>query len=294
MPFCQKFNFSFEVFPPKTKNGLHNLYLAQQELNKLKPNYFSVTFGAGGSLQEKSMDIVRQFSSHGISTTPHISCVNMTNQRLQSLLEEYKQLGVKRLLVIQGDLSTDKLSLSLKNEFNYANELVEAIRRMTGDYFHLVVAAYPEFHPRSKSPITDVKNFRRKIEAGANSAITQFFFNTDAYFRFLEACAKFSINIPIIPGIIPIIDYNKLMNFSAACGTEIPLWLHKHLKLYNSDPVSLKEIGIEFVTKLCNSLLMNGVNELHFYTLNQVEPTNTIIQNLIRIKNKNPKMEINT
>jgi methylenetetrahydrofolate reductase (NADH) len=277
MSFCQKFSFSFEVFPPKTKKGLDDLNRARQELCQLKPSYFSVTFGAGGSLQQKSLDVVRQFVAQGVAATPHISCVNMTSQRLEDLLCEYKQLGIKQLLVIQGDLPVEN---PLEIEFKYATELITAIRKITGNYFHIIVAAYPEFHPRATSPAMDIENFKRKIEAGANSAITQFFFNSDAYFRFIEACDKSSIRIPIIPGITPIMNYQKLMQFSTACGAEIPLWLHKHLKTYSDDPIALQEIGIEFVTKLCHSLLKNGVNELHFYTLNRAEPTQRIIQNL--------------
>ena len=279
MSFCQKFSFSVEVFPPKTKKGLDDLNRARQELCQLKPKYFSVTFGAGGSMQQKTLDVVRQFVADGVAATPHISCVNMTSQRLRELLSEYKRLGIQQLLVIQGDLPNDATQKEI--EFNYATELIVAIRNMTGNYFHIIVAAYPEFHPRATSPTMDIENFKRKIEAGANSAITQFFFNSDAYFRFLEACDKFSIRIPIIPGITPIMNYQKLMQFSSACGAEIPLWLHKHLKTYSNDPISLQEIGIEFVSKLCHGLLQNGVKEFHFYTLNRTEPTYSIIQNLI-------------
>lgn len=279
MSFCQKFSFSVEVFPPKTKKGLDDLNRARQQLCQLKPKYFSVTFGAGGSMQQKTLDVVRQFVADGVAATPHISCVNMTRQRLRELLSEYKRLGIQQLLVIQGDLPNDATQKEI--EFNYATELIAAIRNMTGNYFHIIVAAYPEFHPRATSPRMDIENFKRKIEAGANSAITQFFFNSDAYFRFLEACDKFSIRIPIIPGITPITNYQKLMQFSSACGAEIPLWLHKYLKTYSNDPISLQEIGIEFVSKLCHSLLQNGVKEFHFYTLNRTEPTFSIIQNLI-------------
>lgn len=278
MPLCQKFKLSFEVFPPKTPKGLDDLNQTRDELCRLKPNYFSVTFGAGGSLQQKSLEVVRQFVAAGISVTPHISCVNMTQARLEALLREYQQLDIRQLLVIQGDLPTDKSSLEI--DFHYASELITAIRKITGDYFHIIVAAYPEFHPLASSPSTDIENFKRKIEAGANSAITQFFFNSDAYFRFLEACDKSLIRIPIIPGITPIMNYQKLMQFSNACGAEIPLWLHKHLKTYVDDPISLQEVGIEFVTKLCHSLLQNGIKEFHFYTLNRAEPTQSIIRNL--------------
>ena len=282
MPLCQKFNISFEVFPPKTQKGLDDLNQTRDELCQLKPKYFSVTFGAGGSLQQRSLDVVRQFVAAGISATPHISCVNMTQHRLETLLQEYQQLGIRQLLVIQGDLPVDKSPLDI--DFHYANELITAIRKATGNYFHIIVAAYPEFHPRAINPMTDIENFKRKIEAGANSAITQFFFNSDAYFRFLEACDKFAIDIPIIPGITPIMNYQKLMQFSNACGAEIPLWLHKHLKTYCNDPSSLQEVGIEFVTKLCHSLLQNGIKEFHFYTLNRTEPTQSIIRNLINSK----------
>lgn len=274
----QKFSFSFEVFPPKTKKGFNHLNQERRKLSQLKPKYFSVTFGAGGSLQQKSLDVVRHFVKDGITATPHISCVNMTTRRLQTLLNEYQQLGIKQLLVIQGDLPVGGTQLKL--EFNYTTDLIVAIRKMTGHYFHIIVAAYPEFHPRAISPAMDIENFKRKIEAGANSAITQFFFNSDAYFRFLEACDKCSIHIPIIPGITPIMNYQKLLRFSTACGAEIPLWLNKHLKFYSDDPTSLQEIGSEFVTKLCHSLLKNGVKEFHFYTLNRSEPTYRIIQNL--------------
>ncbi len=278
MPLCRKFSFSFEVFPPKTQHGLKNLYKTQHELSKLKPNYFSVTFGAGGALQHKSLTVIKQFVKDGIAATPHISCVNMTHQRLYNLLIAYQQLGIKRLLVIQGDLPKEKTSKTIA--FNYAHELITAIRKITGNYFHIIVAAYPEFHPRAFSPMSDIENFKQKMEAGANSAITQFFFNSDAYFRFIEACEKASIHIPIVPGITPIINYQKLMQFSTACGAEIPLWLHKYLKAFSDDPRSLQEIGIEFVSKLCQRLLQNGVKAFHFYTLNRANPTYRIIQNL--------------
>lgn len=265
--------------PPQTHRGLKNLYATRQELSKLKPNYFSITFGAGGAIQHQSLLVIKQFVKDGIAATPHISCVNMTYPRLYDLLMEYQQLGVKQLLVIQGDLPKEVPKLS---EFNYANELISAIRKITGNYFHIIVAAYPEFHPQAFSPRKDIENFKRKIEAGANSAITQFFFNSDAYFRFIEACEKASIHIPIVPGITPIINYQKLIQFSTACGAEIPLWLRKHLAMLSNDPQSLQEVGIEFVTKLCQHLLQNGVKEFHFYTLNRANPTYRIIENLHR------------
>ncbi len=274
----QSINFSFELFPPKTSEGLHELKFVQQELNKLKPSYFSVTFGAGGSLQQKTLDVVQHLASNNICVKPHITCINMTSDRLHYLLGAYKQLQIKNMVVIQGDMPAGQPTTT--DEFHYANELVNAIHKISGNAFDLTVAAYPEFHPRSKNPTSDLINFKRKLDSGATNAITQFFFNSDAYFRFLEFCAKHSIFNPIIPGIIPIADYHKLVRFSAACGAEIPLWLRKHLETYQDDIASLKQIGIEFVTRLCENLITNGVKNFHFYTLNQLEPSRTIIKNL--------------
>jgi methylenetetrahydrofolate reductase (NADPH) len=269
---------SFEVFPPKTTEGFNQLNVVCQQLQQLNPKYISVTFGAGGSAQEKTQAVVRHLVSNQVASTPHISCVGMTRARLTELLQEYIQLGIKRLVVVQGDLPTDHPDEA--RDFIYAADLVAAIREIGGKHFHISVAAYPEFHPRAQNPTDDLANFKKKIEAGADSAITQFFYNSDAYIRFLESCHQLNINIPIIPGIMPIENYQKLSRFAVACGAEIPLWLRKRLDPYVGDPLAMKTIGIEIVTKLCERLVVEGVKGMHFYTLNQFEPTSTIINYL--------------
>jgi methylenetetrahydrofolate reductase (NADPH) len=269
---------SFELFPTKTPEGLQHLNQVCQELNEFNPSYFSVTFGAVGSDQLKTQQLVQQLVSNNISTTPHISCVHMTQQRVAEMLENYSRLGVNSLVVIQGDLPV--MPENTQHDFKYANELVAHIRKITGDHFHISVAAYPEYHPRAHNALTDLQNFKRKVDTGANKAITQLFYNSDAYFRFLECCKNIDVNIPIIPGIMPIHNYSKLLQFSANCGAEIPLWLRKHLEAYADDPLSIKAAGIEIVTRLCERLLHGGAGGLHFYTLNQSEITSTILKNL--------------
>ncbi|EKD55445.1 MAG: hypothetical protein ACD_60C00007G0009 [uncultured bacterium] len=277
MKYCQNIDISFEVFPAKSPDEFYKIHPVCAALNQFNPDYFSVTFGAGGSFQCKTQQLVRELVNAQLTITPHISCVEMTKQRLSDILAEYKGLNIHHLVVIQGDLPPEG---EHKGDFHYAHELVEYIRKISGNYFFISVAAYPEYHPRAVNSLTDLKNFKNKLEAGANNAITQYFFNTDAYFRFLEACEKIGVTAPIIPGIMPIHDYHKLVRFSNACGAEIPLWLRKQLEVYVDDPVSFKKIGIEIVTKLCERLLSEGVNALHFYTLNQIEPTATIIKHL--------------
>ncbi|MBI5447150.1 MAG: methylenetetrahydrofolate reductase [NAD(P)H] [Gammaproteobacteria bacterium] len=267
--------FSLELFPPKTPEGFLKLDQICAVFQQFYPSFFSVTFGAGGAAQLNTQDLVRKMVQQNRNTVPHLSCVNMSKARLSAILAEYKQLGINRLVVIQGDL-TDADNCQ-NSEFNYAHELVTAIREMTADHFHICVAAYPEYHPHAKSPDADLENFQRKIDAGANSAITQFFFSSDAYCRFMDACHKLAITIPIIPGIMPIHDYAKLLRFSTACGAEIPLWLRKRLETLLAGPEDIREIGIEVVTKLCERLLLDGAPGIHFYTLNQLEPTKHIL-----------------
>jgi methylenetetrahydrofolate reductase (NADPH) len=269
---------SFEVFPPKTEEGFSSLGSVCQQLKQLNPKYISVTFGAGGSTQTKTQAVVRHLVNNQIPSTPHITCIGMTRERISQLLDDYRQLGIERLVVIQGDLPANHQQM--QHDFNYAAELVEYIRKTTGDHFHISVAAYPEFHPRAENPLVDLDNFKRKIDAGANSAITQFFYNSDAYMRFVESCDKIGIHIPIIPGIMPIDNYQKLNRFAATCGAEIPLWLRKRLETHVDDPKSMREVGVEIVTKLCERLLAEGVQGMHFYTLNQLEPTTIILKYL--------------
>lgn len=269
-------SISFEVFPPNTPLGLQKL---QETCNKLKvvnPNFISVTFGAAGASQLKTLRLIKNLTKQNIPTTPHISCVGMTKIRLQKILEDYIQWGVNNLIVIRGDFVPG----SGVSDFIYASDLVSYIRKLTGDHFHLTVAAYPEFHPQSKTSETDFIHFQQKVNAGANSAITQFFFNSDAYCRFRDNCHKAGMTIPIIPGIMPIQDYAKLVRFSGACGAEIPLWLRKQLDSFSGDVFSIKSLGVELVTKLCEKLLLEGAEGLHFYTLNQLNPTLHIYRSL--------------
>ncbi len=269
-------SISFEVFPPNTQQGLQKLNETCQKLNVLDPKFISVTFGAAGASQLKTVRLVKQLAKSAIPTTPHISCVGMTKIRLQKLLDQYMQFGVKNLIVIRGDF----IAGSEVSDFKYASDLVSEIRKLTHDYFHITVAAYPEFHPQSTTSEMDFIHFKHKVDAGADSAITQFFFNSDAYSRFRENCHKSGITIPIIPGIMPIQDYDKLVRFSGACGAEIPLWLRKQLESFSGDVFSIKSLGVELVTKLCERLLLEGAEGLHFYTLNQINPTMHIYRSL--------------
>lgn len=269
-------SISFEVFPPNTPQGLQKLHETCKKLNMLDPKFISVTFGAAGASQLKTVRLVKQLTKSAVPTTPHISCVGMTKIRLQKLLNQYIECGVKNLIVIRGDF----IAGSEVSDFIYARDLVSYIRKLTNDHFHITVAAYPEFHPQSATSEIDFIHFKDKVEAGADSAITQFFFNSDAYSRFRENCYKSGISIPIIPGIMPIQDYDKLLRFSGACGAEIPLWLRKQLESFSGDVFSIKSLGVELVTKLCERLLLEGAEGLHFYTLNQINPTMHIYRSL--------------
>ena len=269
---------SFEVYPPNTLQGFRNLRDTCQQLNVLNPDFVSVTFGAAGASQLKTERVVRQLRGKGVPTVPHLSCVNMTKDRLKQLLEKYTALGVKRLVVIRGDFPDNPVHDSL--DFHYASELIEEIGLLSGDYFHISVAAYPEYHAACSCSTQDLINFKNKITAGANTAITQFFFNSDAYFRFQEGCQALGITTPIIPGIMPIHDYDRLLRISKLCGAEIPLWLQKRLASLAADDSSFKQFGIDVTTTLCEQLLAGGAPGLHFYALNQVNPVQTIYNNL--------------
>lgn len=272
---------SFEVFPPNSWGGIKKLKAICEQLTVYDPDFVSVTFGAVGATQMKTLRMVRQLAQRQIPTTPHLSCVGMTKARLQSLLAIYQYYGVKRLVVLRGDVTQP-----IESDFNYACELVAGIRKLTGDYFHIIVAAYPEFHPEASSSEMDLIHFKRKVDAGADSAITQFFYNSDAYFRFCESCQRLGIQIPIIPGIMPIQDFDKLERFSATCGAEIPLWLRKKVVSFAGDLTSIRQLGVDVVSKLCERLILEGVSQLHFYTLNQVTPTARVLGNLFADKNR--------
>ncbi len=269
--------YSCEFFPPKTEKGAEKLGTTLTELAELKPAYFSVTFGAGGSTQEGTFDTVKGIQEKGYNAAPHLSCIGGDRDSIRELLNKYIEIGVKRIVALRGDMPSGMREMG---DFRYANELVEFIRAETGDHFHIEVAAYPEIHPQAPSAQKDLENFARKAKAGANAAITQYFYNPDAYYRFVDDSSKLGIEIPIIPGIMPITNYSNLKRFSDMCGAEIPRWISKRLEGFADDKESIVAFGEEVVTELCNNLLDNGAPGLHFYTMNQTEPTKTLWNNL--------------
>jgi methylenetetrahydrofolate reductase (NADPH) len=274
---------SFEFFPPKTAEGKEKLIKVRNQLNEFAPDFFSVTYGAGGSTRDNTKGIVTQFKADGISIAPHLSFGGDDEETIKALLQEYKDAGVDRIVALRGDMPS---GVGGAYQLVYANELVAFIRKHFGAHFHLEVAAYPEIHPQAKSYDDDIRYLKGKFDAGANSAITQYFFNPDSYFYFVDQCQKVGINQPIYPGIMPIINYKNLTRFSDACGAEIPRWLRKALENYGDDEVSLKAFGVELVTELCEVMLENEAPGLHFYTMNQTEPTAQIVKNLGLIPNE--------
>ncbi|MFW5432425.1 MAG: methylenetetrahydrofolate reductase [NAD(P)H] [Methylophilaceae bacterium] len=268
---------SFEFFPPKTADGIANLRETRKKLSVFKPEFFSVTFGAGGSTRDRTMDAVFEIQKEGHAAAPHISCISATKDEVRELLTAYQEKGIKRLVTLRGDLPSGVVSVG---DFKYANELVSFIRQETGDWFHIEVAAYPEVHPEARSVRKDLANFKQKVDAGANSAITQYFYNADAYFQFLESCQKEGITVPIIPGVMPIYNYTQLARFSSMCGAEIPRWLRLRLEAYEDDLPSLRAFGVDVISDLCEKLLAAGVPSLHFYTLNQAGVISKIINNV--------------
>ena len=269
--------FSFEFFPPQTPEGLEKLSVTRAKLALIHPEFFSVTFGAGGSTQERTLQTVQQIHNEGFAVAPHLSCVGSTRDNIRALLQTYQQLGIKRIVALRGDLPSGMAGIG---EFQYANELVSFIRAQTGEHFHIEVAAYPEFHPQAKSAREDLLNFKRKVASGADSAITQYFYNTDSYFSFVDSCHKLGITIPIVPGIMPIMKFSQLARFSDACGAEIPRWMRKTLESYGDDNESAQSFGLDIVTALCEKLLAGGVPGLHFYTLNQSNASLEILRRL--------------
>jgi methylenetetrahydrofolate reductase (NADPH) len=275
-------NFSIEFFPPKTAEGTEKLRLARAKLGQLQPKYFSVTFGAGGSTQQGTRDTVLDIMREGYDAAPHLSCLGSSRDSLRAMLADYKAQGIKRLVALRGDLPSGYGAIDLASgEFRYANELVEFIRAETGDWFHVEVAAYPEMHPQAKSPQEDLQHFASKVLAGANGAITQYFFNADAYFRFVEDAQKLGVMVPVVAGIMPITNYTQLMRFSDMCGTEIPRWIRLKLASFADDTESIRAFGLDVVTDLCERLLAGGAPGLHFYSLNQPAPTMAIWKRLI-------------
>ncbi|MEJ2321539.1 MAG: methylenetetrahydrofolate reductase [NAD(P)H] [Gammaproteobacteria bacterium] len=271
--------FSVELFPPRTQAGFEKLQQNVGELQSVSPAFFSVTYGAGGSTRERTFQTVDWLKNAGIATAPHISCIGSSRDEISAMLERYVTQGINRLVALRGDLPSGS-GLGELEELRYANELVEFIRETTGDHFHIEVAAYPEYHPQAPSPAADLANFKRKVEAGADSAITQYFYNADAYCNFVDSCEKAGISIPVVPGIMPITNYVQLARFSDATGAEIPRWIRKKLEAFGDDLESLRIFGEEVVTNLCRKLLDAGAPGLHFYTMNQSGPTLKIWKNL--------------
>lgn len=269
--------FSFEFFPPKSAEGMEKLKATRDELMKLNPKYVSVTFGAGGSTQQGTIETIQEMLNAGLDAAPHLSCIGSTEENIRELLSQYIDMGVKRIVALRGDMPS---GMGEAGELHYANELVEFIRKETGEHFHIEVAAYPEFHPQAPSATADLDNFARKVKAGANAAITQYFYNIDAYLRFIEQCDKRNIDIPIFPGIMPITNLKNLSRFSDMCGAEIPRWLRLRLEAYGDDMESLRAFGLEVTTELSQRLLDAGAPGIHFYTMNQVGPTQTVMNNL--------------
>ncbi len=269
--------FSFEFFPPKTPEGMEKLRANWKQLAQLNPRFFSCTYGAGGSTRDRTLETVLEIRAAGHPAAPHISCVGATRADVAATLDLYKSKGIDHVVALRGDLPSGAASAG---ELRHANELVAFIRERTGDHFNIEVACYPEFHPQARSPQDDLRNFKRKMDAGADSAITQYFFNADSYLRFVDDCEALGIAAPIVPGIMPIGNFSQLARFSDACGAEIPRWLRLRMQGFGDDSASIRSLGLDVVTELCDRLLSAGAPGLHFYTMNQAGLTSTIWQRL--------------
>ena len=269
--------FSCEFFPPKTVEGMEKLRVTRRQLEQLKPRFFSVTFGAGGTTRDGTLSTVVEIKRDGFDAAPHLSCIGGTRESLGAILDEYKSNGIRKLVALRGDMPSGMVEIG---DFRFASELIGFIRERTGDWFHIEAACYPEVHPQARSPQDDLLNFKRKADAGANSGITQYFFNADAYFRFRDECASLGMILPIVPGIMPIANFTQLARFSDACGAEIPRWMRMKLQSFGDDRASIRSFGLDVVTDLCDRLLSGGAPGLHFYTLNSAGLTSTIWQRL--------------
>ena len=264
--------FSFELFPPKTPEGMEKLKAQVELLNAVGPRYFSCTYGAGGSTRERTFETVAWLRGQGIDTAPHLACVGSSRGEVAEILAHYRDQGIRRVVALRGDLPSG-MGAGATGDFRYANELVAFIRAEHGDWFHIEVAAYPEFHPQAPNATKDLENFRRKVEAGADAAITQYFYNADAYFAFADACAGMGLDLPVVPGIMPITNFMQLARFSDGCGTEIPRWMRRRLEAMGDDLESIRAFGHQVVLDLCRRLLAGGAPGLHFYTMNQSGPS---------------------
>jgi methylenetetrahydrofolate reductase (NADPH) len=269
--------FSFEFFPPKTPEGAAKLRTTWKQLGQLKPQFFSVTFGAGGSTREGTLTTVLEIRDDGHAAAPHISCIASTRESLREVIQKYKEHGIRHIVALRGDMPS---GLAASGDLRYASELVKFIRDETGDWFHVEVACYPEYHPQARKPQQDLAAFKAKVDAGANAAITQYFYNSDAYFNFVDQSRAAGIEVPIVPGIMPINNFSQLARFSDACGAEIPRWMRLKLEAFADDSASIKAFGLDVVTDLCDRLLQGGAPGLHFYTMNMAGPASTIWQRL--------------
>lgn len=272
-----KQNLSFEFFPPKTAEGAVKLRAVVEQLGQLKPTFFSVTFGAGGSTQQGTLTTVNDIRAAGHAGAPHLSCIGSTVESIRQVLRQYRDAGIKQIVALRGDLPS---GMAKAGEFRHASDLVAFIRAEHGNHFYIDVAAYPEYHPQARHAHDDLKNFKNKIEAGADSAITQYFFNADAYFHFVDQARAMGLSIPIVPGIMPIGNFSQLARFSDACGAEIPRWIRRKMEAYGDDNASIKAFGLDVVTDLCQTLIDNNAPGLHFYTMNSAGLTSTICQRL--------------
>ena len=271
-------SFSFEFFPPKTEKGIENLANTSKEFAKLNPAFFSVTYGAGGSTQDSTINtVIETQKASGVATASHLSCVGSSREQIREILAMYKENDINRLVTLRGDLPSGMRDIG---DFQYANELISFIREETGEYFQIEAAAYPEMHPQAPNYQKDIENFVRKMNAGADRAITQYFYNADAYFHFVDNVVKAGVDAPIVPGIMPITNFSQLARFSDGTGAEIPRWLRKQLESYGDDSESIQKIGNDFVTEMSEKLLEGGAPGLHFYSMNKVEPSKTIWGNL--------------
>lgn len=269
--------FSFEFFPPQSEEGAQKLRATRKQLAQLHPAFFSVTYGAGGSTQERTVGTVLEIKREGLEVAPHLSCVGTTGDKVVELMERYRAAGIRRVVTLRGDLPSGMMEAG---EFRHASDLVGFLRTRYGDDLHIEVAAYPEYHPQARSAEDDLRNFKRKVDAGANAAITQYFYNPDAYFAFVDECQALGVDVPITPGVMPITRFSQLARFSDACGAEIPRWIRRKLEGYGDDLASIRSFGLDVVTNLCDCLLRGGAPGLHFYTLNQAGAASTIWQRL--------------
>ena len=268
---------SIEFFPPQTQDGVEKLRVVREKLAILKPDFLSVTYGAGGSTRERTFSVIKEIAAEGFNATPHLSCVGATRESIREILKDYQSAGIRRIVALRGDLPS---GMNQSGEFRHANELVEFIRSETGDHFHLAVAAYPEWHPQARTPGDDLKAFARKVKAGADTAITQYFYNADAYFHFVDKARALGVDVPIIPGVMPIAGFSKLARFSDACGAELPRWMRRKFESMGDDTDSIRAFGLDIVTELCDRLLAGGAPGLHFYSMNMSGLTLEICQRL--------------